>query len=195
MWLTRAQALTALTIDLYQETSGAYRDRPRGAPAAVDALNEAHYPIADAPAPSGNGVMALNLLRLAVLTNDDDHRTRAEQLLNAFAGSAARMTTSSATYVRAADWLTGALTTVVVVGRGAAAEDVLFQAALRRARPRTVVRYFTAGSIVAEQVAPELRAMLTGDAERAYVCAGRTCAAPVSDAESLDDLLTNFRGE
>ena len=42
--------------------------------------------------------------------------------------------------------------------------------------------------------AQELAAMITGEAPRAYLCAGRTCAAPVADADALEQLVREFRG-
>jgi uncharacterized protein YyaL (SSP411 family) len=44
------------------------------------------------------------------------------------------------------------------------------------------------------ELPPELQAMITSDAPRAYLCAGRTCAAPVSDADALRQVLREFRG-
>jgi uncharacterized protein YyaL (SSP411 family) len=46
--------------------------------------------------------------------------------------------------------------------------------------------------VVENQVAPELQAMITSDAPRAYVCAGQRCAAPVRDADVLRELLKDF---
>lgn len=190
-WLERASQLATLTTRLYQDPSGAYRDRPRDAAAQAAVLNEPHYPIADAPTPAGNAVMALCLLRLAALLSDDSLRERAEAVLGAFAGSAARLTRAAATYVRAVDWFASPTTSIIIVGEGAAEKEALFRRALQTYRPRTIIRYFQAGSVDVDQIAPELRAMITGSAPRAYVCAGTTCAAPVSDPDALRELLTD----
>ena len=138
--------------------------------------------------------MALNLVRLHALTHEAAYRDQAEAVLGAFAGSAARLTTSAATYMRAVDWFSGAVTSVVVVGSGEPDNDALLRAALAYYRPRTVIRYFTAGKVSTDELPPELRAMVTSVAPRAYVCAGQTCAAPVSDAEVLRELLGSFKG-
>jgi hypothetical protein len=189
-WLDRASQLATLTTRLYQDPSGAYRDRPRDAPAQAAVLNEPHYPIADAPTPAANAVMALCLLRLAALLSDDSLRARAEAVLGAFAGSAVRLTSAVATYVRAVDWFTSPPTSIVIVGEGAAEKESLFHCALRTYRPRTIIRYFEAGAVDVDRIAPELRAMITGAAPRAYVCTGGTCAAPVADPDALRQLLT-----
>lgn len=189
-WLERASLLASLTARLYQDPNGAYRDRPRDAAAQAATLNEPHYPIADAPTPAGNAVMALCLLRLAALLSDDSLRERAKTVLGAFAGSAARLTSAAATYVRAVNWFTSSTTSIVIVGEGAADEDHLFRSALRIYRPRTIIRYFESGSVDLAQIAPDLRAMITGAAPRAYVCTGATCAAPVAEPDALRELLS-----
>jgi uncharacterized protein YyaL (SSP411 family) len=57
-----------------------------------------------------------------------------------------------------------------------------------------LLRRFIAGNVQTDQLPPELQAMVTSDAPRAYVCAGRSCAAPVNDAIALERLLVEFRG-
>jgi uncharacterized protein YyaL (SSP411 family) len=184
--LQRAEQIVDVALRRFQDPSGPLRDRPRDASAPTEVLNDPHYPIADSPTPSANGTMALVLLRLG--------RTgEADRILNAFAASAERLNTAAATYMRAVDWRTAPASTVVVVSRDAADDD-LWRAALRTYRPRTVLRRFVAGSVQKEALPPELQAMVTSDAPRAYVCAGRTCAAPVSDAAALTRLLAEFRG-
>ncbi|HEY0809265.1 MAG TPA: hypothetical protein VGD49_03850, partial [Longimicrobiales bacterium] len=184
--LQRAQQIVDIALNRFQDASGALRDRARDAAAPAQLLNEPHYPIADSPTPSANGTMALVLLRMGRLSE-------ADRILNAFAASAERLNTAAATYMRAVDWRTAPTTTVVVVSRDAKDDD-LWRAALRTYRPRTVLRRFIVGSVRADTLPPELQAMVTSDAPRAYVCAGRTCAAPVSEAAALERLLVEFRG-
>ena len=184
--LQRAEKIVRIALRRFQDPSGALRDRPRDASATADPLADPHYPIADAPTPSANGTMALVLLRLG-------WHDEAEKILKAFAASAERLNTSAATYVRAVAWATGPVTTTVVVNESA--DDVaLWNTALRTYRPRTVVRRFVGGNVAADQLPPELRAMVTSEAPRAYVCAGRTCAAPVTDDVALQQLLREFEG-
>jgi uncharacterized protein len=169
----------------HDERTGAYRDLPHHAPGETRALGEPTISIADAPVPSGNGTMALALLRLAALRGDDSLRARAERVLRAFAGSASRLGTSAATYVRAVSWATLPHTTVVVVGTTKPDADELLKAALRVYRPRTIVRWLPAGAPPAQDLPPELQAMITADAPRAYICIGHTCLAPNTTAAEL----------
>jgi uncharacterized protein YyaL (SSP411 family) len=149
----------------------------------------------DSPAPSGNGVAALVLLRLDALLHEGSYRERALAVLRAFAATAQQMPTAVATYLRAVDWATAPVTTVVVVGetRDAAAEALL-EAALTIYRPRTVVHRIAPGALRAEALPPPLRAMVSGESPRAYLCAGQSCAAPVTRAEELVELMRTFKG-
>ncbi len=184
--LQRAEKVVRIALRRFQDPAGALRDRPREADASAELLSEPHYPIADAPTPSANGTMALVLLRLG-------WHEEAEKIIQAFAASAERLNTSAATYMRAVAWLTEPASTVVVVNKFAG-DDALWSTALRTYRPRTILRRFVAGNVVTDDLPPELRAMVSSDAPRAYVCAGRSCAAPVSDDDALRRLLVEFRG-
>lgn len=188
--LTRAQTLLdRVEMDFLDAGKGAYRDRPVRATAPTSVLDQPSYSIADAPVPAGNSVIALSLLRFAGFTNRELYRTRAMRILRAFAGAAARMTSSAATYVRALAWMTQPTTSIVIVGRGKPLEDRLFRAALRSYRPRTTLRWLDTAEADRAELQPEIAAMLTGDAPRAYVCMGNACMAPIADADVLTAAL------
>ncbi|MBI4409728.1 MAG: thioredoxin domain-containing protein [Gemmatimonadetes bacterium] len=192
-WLERARALTRVLLERFAEPGGAFTDRPAGEASPVGSLAEPHRPIVDAPAPSGNAVAALVLLRLAALTHERRTHERALEALDRFAGSAPQLATAAATYVRAVDWATAPVSTVVIVGDDAdPAARALFQTALRTYRPRTVLRRFRPGEVATRELPPELVAMASAQGPRAYLCVGQTCAAPVSEAGALEELLRQF---
>ena len=90
--------------------------------------------------------------------------------------------------MRAVAWATRPITTVVVVGNGTPADDALLRGALRVYRPRTVVRWLPAGALAAG-LPPELQAMISAAAPRAYVCIGQSCLAPMNAVNELDAAL------
>ena len=191
-WLDRGRELAAVLRRRFRDPqTGALRDRPLDQPATVASLGRAYYPIADAPSPSGNGAAALGLLRLHACTGDAEAREDALAILRAFAGSASQLGSSAATYMKALSWVLRPVTTVVVVEEPGGA---LWEEALHAWRPRMVIRRFDPGRADASALPPELAAMIGAEAPRAYVCAGRTCAAPVSDAVSLTQVLHELRG-
>ena len=187
-YLTRAGQLSNIVETRFTHPSGGYRDRPHDAEAVTRGLAEAALSIADSPVASGNGTMALVLLRLAALSGDDALRERALRVLRAFAGAAPRLGTSAATYIRAVAWATRPITTVVVVGTGSPADDTLLRSALRVYRPRTIVRWLPAGASAAG-LPPELQAMISAAAPRAYVCIGQSCLAPMTSVSELEAAL------
>jgi uncharacterized protein len=193
-WLADARLIGETMLQRFGDASGGgLLDRAADEPGVVAALDRPYLPVADAPAPSGNGSAALALLRLHALTGDAAPREHALAILRAFGGSAHRLGSSAATYVKATTWALLPVTTVVVVEDGAGGRQLL-RAALRSYRPRTVVRRYDPDTVDPATLPPELRAMITGDAPRAYVCAGRTCAAPVADPDRLAEVLRTLRG-
>jgi len=194
-WLTRARALADVLLERFSdERTGAFRDRPLDAVADVEVLDQPMLSVADSPTPAGNSSAALGLLRLHALTQEQRYRDVAARVLRACAGSAQRLGGSASTFARALAWALLPVTTVVIVDTGDAEGDALFHAALGSARPRTVIRRIRAGALDPDSLVPELRAMVTGDVPRAYVCAGRTCAAPVSEPGALTQVLHTLRG-
>jgi uncharacterized protein YyaL (SSP411 family) len=111
----------------------------------------------------------------------------------AFATSAQRLASSAATYIKAVSWATEPITTVAIVGDADSARDLL-GAALRTYRPRTVVRRIDPAESGDVALPPELRAMVTAESPRAYVCAGTVCAAPVDEPDALVEILRTFHG-
>ena len=189
-YLERARTVVTLVERRFADArTGALRDRPHDAPAPARSLEEPNLSVADSPVPSGNAVFALVLLRLSALLHDEQYRARAERLLAAFAGSATQLGTAAPTYMRAVDWATGPIRTVVIVGTMEPESDEMMAAALRVYQPRTTVRWFRAGTVDAETLPPEMAAMITGEAPRAYVCVGQSCLPPVQTGPELANLI------
>ena len=187
-YLERARAVAVVMLARFRDAEGAFRDRPPGESAPARPLAEVHRPIADAPAPAGNALAALVLLRLSALLHDTSCADQAIVVLSVFAGSAPGMATSCATYFRAVDWATSPVTTCIVVGaRGDAGAQALLATALATYRPRTVVRFFEAGKVKEDELPEEMRAMITTSkaTATAFVCVGKRCLAPMASAEEL----------
>ncbi|HEX2168019.1 MAG TPA: hypothetical protein VHG09_12370, partial [Longimicrobiales bacterium] len=191
-WLDRATAIADVLRRRFRDpATGALRDRPIDDKAAVATLDRPYFPIADAPSPSGNGAAALGLLRLHACTGDENARADARAILRAFAGSAAQLGSSAATWMKALAWHLKPVTTVVVVEEQG---GPMWKSALRAYHPRTVILRLEPGGDAPDSLPPELAAMLTGEAPRGYVCSGRTCAAPAADVLELTERLHQFRG-
>jgi hypothetical protein len=187
--IDRARTLMDLAINRFADATGAFRDRPHDATIDADPLARPHHPLTDSPDPSGNGTGALVLLRLHELTGDELYRERALGVLRAFAAGVRRFASSAATYVKAVARATQPVTRIVVVAEpGDAAGDALFDVALRVYRPRTTLLRLAPGAETTG-LPTELVAMITGQAPRAYLCTGKTCAPPVATSAELEQLM------
>ena len=86
-WLEQAIEITRQALGLFEDSSsGAFFDTPPSDPSIVVRLKEQY----DGAEPTGNSVMAMNLIRLGHLTGNQDWLTRAERTLTAFAGMMSR---------------------------------------------------------------------------------------------------------
>jgi uncharacterized protein YyaL (SSP411 family) len=195
-WIARAVALVDVLAERFQDgADGALRDRS-GPPGAVRSLDEPIYPITDAPTPSGNGAAALGLLRLAAHGSYDRARQIGDAVLRRFAGVAPGLLAGAATYTKAVAWAVLPVTSIVIVDDvGGPRDSTLLTAALRAYRPRTTVRLIAPADAAEAQLPDAIRGMLRAEYPRAYVCSGRTCAAPVDAPESLVTLMKTFAGD
>ncbi len=147
----------------------------------------------DGPLPSGNGVAALNALRLWAWTGDDAHRRSAEAAVKAFAILLVRAPSAVPTLLEAASFADGTPRAVVIAGDAAAPETRAMLAAVRRPLlPHTVVSRVPATG--ADAKTAEAIPILEGRAARdgrttAYVCEGVTCRAPITDPAELGRAL------
>lgn len=116
-----------------------------------------------------NGIMAENFLRLSVMTGEDIYRQQAERTLTLYASTCENAGSFAATYARA---LRRYLTTPVSVRlRGTPEATSDLREAARRLPAAFTTIYGEGGD----------------EAPKAYVCAGTTCAPPVSSAADLRD--------
>jgi hypothetical protein len=139
----------------------------------------------DGALPSGNGVQALNLLRLAELTGRRELAGRAERAIRALAGYVNRYPQAFSTLLLAVDWLAAGPREIVVAGDPADARTRELLAAVRTTyAPQRVVALAGPGTDAA--LLPLTSGKTPGPrGPRAYVCRDWSCAAPVDDPELL----------
>ena len=169
-WLKRARDVMTYCEQSHSDSAAGYFD--------IAATNGAAYlsarakPVQDAPTPSPNGVAALVLARLWVLTDKAEWRERLDRQLGAFAGSARELSLYGSTLLRAIDWAVNPVTRIEVSGpTGEGPACAMHLLALQTYRPRKVV---------VRKIA---------DRPAATVCVGTTCSLPVATAEELAKLL------
>lgn len=142
-----------------------------------------HATIDDA-IPNHNGLIAQNLVRLAVLTGDDALRDRADAMFDALLPLAAQNAFGHLSLLNALDMRLG-LAEIVIAGEGA---DALFDAALQLPPAiRTVLRVADSNALPSSHPA-QAKVAATKNAA-AFVCRGETCSLPVTDVEELQKLV------
>jgi uncharacterized protein YyaL (SSP411 family) len=149
--------------------------------------------IYDGAVPSGNSVAALNLLRLAQLTQDAQLRQLAERQLQVFSGQARQAPSAFPQWLIALDAWLGPSQEIVIAGDPAAADTrAMVRAVHERFLPRAVLALHPTGPAAEEieRLAPfvKLQQPLAGKAT-AYVCEHYLCQLPTTDLSTLTALL------
>jgi hypothetical protein len=169
-WLDRAVTVMEHVERAHGDSAGGYWDISTAGGTAYLAVRG--KPAQDAPSPSGNGVAALVLARLAALTDEPRWRQRLDTQIRAFAGVASSLGLHGATLLRAIDWALHPVTRIEIAGPSGPGEAcAMHLTGLQTYRPRRVV----------------VRA--AGEAPRATVCVGTTCSLPVPTRVALSELL------
>ena len=169
-WLERATEVMHYCDRAHGDQAGGYFDIAATDGTAYLAMRA--KPVQDAPTPSANGVAALVLARLWVLTDKKEWRDKLDGQLTAFAGSARELALYGATLIRAIDWAVNPVTRIEIAGpKGDGPACAMHLLALQTYRPRKVV----------------VRRIAAAPA--ATVCVGTSCSLPVATPEKLDALL------
>ena len=185
-YLHTAQAIAAtLLADFQDHTGGGFFDTPAD-PHALGALIARRKPLQDSPTPAGNPAAASLLLRLHALTEHEPYRVAAQRTLECFATVVEHFGLYAATFALALGRLVRPAVQIVVVGTGAAAEELESCALTDYAVNKTVLR------LRPDQLAglpPALQQTLPhlpqSGAALALVCVGTSCQPPVHTAQEL----------
>ena len=148
----------------------------------------------DGALPSGNSVMASNLLRLGRLLGRPDLEARAGRLTEAFSGKVSQYPAAYTQLLCGLDFALGTGREVVVVGRtGASDTRAMFDVLHKDFIPNTVVLFRPAEESDPEivKLAPFTAAMRSlGDRATAYVCSNYRCERPTTEPDELRSFLT-----
>ena len=138
-------------------------------------------PSHDNAMPSGNGVAAFALQRLAALTGEERYREAAERALEVFYPTMREYPAGFGSLMIALEECIAPPTTVILRGEPAALAEWA-QALAREHWPSTMVLAIPAG---VEGLPPVLDKPVDNHPVNAWVCQGVTCLLPISDLETL----------
>jgi len=181
VWLKRAFALNDKAVALFHDPEqGGFFFTARDA----ESLIARGKPVMDNARPSGNAIMALNLLRIAELTGSDEARKLGIETLDYFGGRVSQSAMGTAALLNAADFLVSKPREIFVAGAiGDPATRALLEAVWRAPDPNRVVALVTPGI---EKLLPPAEGKSTVEGKpAAYVCREFACAAPVTDPAAL----------
>jgi uncharacterized protein YyaL (SSP411 family) len=185
-WLREARALARVLTEEFEDgenggffTTGARHER------LIARLKNPH----DGALPSGNGVHALNLLRLAELSGELEWARQAERTITSLGALVNRYPAAFSQLLMAVDVLAQGPREIVIAG---ALDDARVQALLGAVRgtfaPQRVIALARPGAEAATSPLLAGRIPRAGEV-RAYVCRNYTCANPVQESEALRALL------
>ncbi|MFP6742231.1 MAG: thioredoxin domain-containing protein, partial [Alphaproteobacteria bacterium] len=140
----------------------------------------------DSASPSGNGIMVGVLARLYALTAQSAYGVRAEAVVAAFAGDAAR-SPGAACALHNSNELLRNIVQVVLVGQGPASE-ALRRVAFETSAPNRVLTTIADGAVLPEGHPAAGKTAIDG-AATAYVCVGTVCSLPITAPDDLHAAL------
>jgi uncharacterized protein len=189
-WLAAARALTAEVLERFGAEDGGFY----ATSAEHERLLTRSRDPFDNATPSGNSVMATNLLRLAHWTADASLGEAGERTIAAFAPLVEDAPAGFGWMMQAVDLMLYEPTAVVIVGAADSKAASDFVAAAHRKFRRGVFVLRTDGSRAADPDAPEiLRNRPAPDQGAAvYVCRGGACLAPPRDPVALEAALESI---
>ena len=182
-WIEGAEELAARMVDLFWDADeGGFYSTGTGHEALLVRQKE----FIESVTPSANGIAALLLQKLAIITGDEALAERARQVLRLARTLMERAPQASPSFLAALDFHVGRPKEVVIVWDGAASgAEPLRRAVWDRFLPNRVLAGSPPGipSPLLEGKRPR------GGAPTAFVCEGYACRAPTTDPEELARLL------
>ena len=189
--LETAQSLLGKSNELFwDDAGGAYFFTPLGGEELIFRDKDFY----DGATPSGNSVMALNLLKLGRITGRTQYEEMAQKTMDANAAAAMRQPMAFTMMMMAVDFAQGPSKEIVITGQpGDPAAKAMRDKARRSFIPARVILLRPDSGPEAERlskIAPYTAEMTPkGGQATAYVCQGFACAAPVDDLEALATAL------
>jgi len=189
-YLGKSLALTKQMIELFQDKQdGGYYLNGKDAEELIARPRE----IYDGALPSGNSVALVNLLRLSLLTDDDNLAKEAEKQINAFANIVKEYPRGYAHFLTGVNFFLGPSREIVIAGKaGDPGVEKMLQTVRGQFLPDTVIIFHPAGDDDQriEELAPFIKEQrsINGMAT-AYVCQNYACRSPVTDFDQLSGML------
>jgi hypothetical protein len=187
LWIREALALDAILAERFADpAAGGYFTTGRDHEKLIARLKNPH----DGALPSGNGVQALNLLRLSELTGRGPLAQRAERTILSVGAMANRYPAAFSQMLLAVDFLLVGPREIVIAGDPSSAGVREMLAEVRgRFLPQRVVAL--AGPERDAALVPLIAGRVASAKARAYVCRNYACGLPADSSRALAEQLAD----
>jgi uncharacterized protein YyaL (SSP411 family) len=192
-WFEAALRLTKTVVEQFSDDeTGLFFD----AAATAEALVTRPRDLQDGAVPSGNAVLALDLITLSHMTMEDDYRSRAEAILRPLASVAASQPLGVSKALCAIEAYLASAQEIAIAAKEGDEQIWEFQRVyFDRYNPNAIVGLAVDGdeSAIAGMPFLEYRPLRNGE-PAAYLCEHFTCMPPVTTTEELAKLLDRGTG-
>jgi uncharacterized protein YyaL (SSP411 family) len=191
-WLSEANALVEQMVELFADEKGGFFLTGKDAEVLITCTK----PATDEAVPSGNSVAAVVLLKLGLLTINQQLTQLGGAVLEAFWRQLTQWPQYSPAMLMALGFRLGPNQEIVIAGDADSADTKQMLVLLRgRFLPNAVVLLHQSGQAgkKIEQLVPLIKNQTpVDDRATAYVCENYTCKQPVNDVKKLAELLAGL---
>jgi uncharacterized protein YyaL (SSP411 family) len=173
---TAGELVSAAIANLWDDARGGFFFAPKQAPELIIRLRYGH----DDATPNANATMLANFTRLYLLTGDEEFRTRADTLIEAFGAAAAGNPFAYASFLAAIAHHLDPLQAVLIGDPASARIRALRSSVLSLPAVQPVIRYVSPGERLPSRH-PAYGKEQTQGLPTLYLCRGSRCAAPVTE--------------
>lgn len=190
-YLDRATELTGTVLDHFSDTKGGFFQTEDASEEMIVRLKEVY----DGAMPSGNSVMAMNLLTLGTLTGESRYSGMAERVFEAFAVDIDENPAAYAHLLSAIAKSRGPSRLLAIIGKGE--EKALEFMAIAEAHhdpDMEVVRYDGAQDLP-EKLRDDILPRASTSGTIAFLCSGAVCEGPIDAPDDLRHILATTHKE
>ncbi len=142
----------------------------------------------DDATPNANGTMAQNLIRLYLLTGDQEHLERCDQIISAFTSDIFQNIFNSASLLIAYDMRMALLSIVVAPGKDKELNRCILRT-VRSSIPATAALLIVKSDTQLTKTHPAHGKSAKDDLPTVYICQNNTCANPLTEKDSIIQAL------
>ena len=183
-YLDDTRKLTDQIDAYYRDENGGYFFAANDTPNLITRTKNAN----DNATPSGNGTLVGVFTRMYYLTGDETYRTRAENIVKAFAGEVARNFFPLSTLLNSNELLNRGLQIVIIGDRANSDTTALLDALENHSLPGRILNLIATAQHLPDGHPATGKAQINGK-PTAYICEGPVCSLAITTPEDLTTFL------